>query len=149
MNAPTWVLRETVLALHKQLIAEFGGETGLRDEGLLDSALARPLHQFAYLGASAATLAAGFAFGLVKNHPFFDGNKRIGFSVALVFVEINGHHFSALPRQMPLSKHWASRQVTFPRRITRPGWRPTCHRPEHLCVIGRVSCEAPHITRHA
>jgi len=66
-----------------------------RDEGLLDSALARPLNQFAYLGASAAKLAAGYAFGLVKSHPFFDGNKRIGFSVALVYLESNGHHFNA------------------------------------------------------
>lgn len=95
MTAPTWLLKEVVLALHEQLIDEFGGATGLRDAGLLESALARPLHLHAYTEATMAELAASYAFGLVKNHPFLDGNKRIGFTVATTFLELNSFQFSA------------------------------------------------------
>src|SRR3990167_3138712 len=95
MKPPVWVLRATVLALHEQLLAEFGGSTGIRDEGLLESALARPENLFAYGKPTIFDLAASYGFGLVKNHPFLDGNKRIGFAVAVLFLEINGHHFQA------------------------------------------------------
>ncbi len=95
MKEPRWVLRETVVALHEQLLAEFGGLSGLRDEGVFDSALARPRQQFAYDQRDVAALAAAYAFGLVRNHPFIDGNKRIGFSVAALFLELNGHEFTA------------------------------------------------------
>ena len=95
MRAPAWVLREAVLALHERLLAEFGGAPGLRDEGLLDSALARPENLQAYGKPSVSELAASYAFGLVKNHPFVDGNKRIGFATAIVFLEINGQRFVA------------------------------------------------------
>jgi death-on-curing protein len=95
VTEPIWLLKETVLALHEQLIAEFGGAVGLRDDGLLDSALARPLHLHAYSEAPLAELAASYAFGLVKNHAFLDGNKRIGFTAAALFLELNGYQFSA------------------------------------------------------
>ena len=95
MKEPRWVLRETVLALHEQLLAEFGGLHGIRDEGLFDSALVRPRQQFAYDKRDLAALAAAYAFGLVRNHPFIDGNKRIGFSVAVLFLELNGLEFTA------------------------------------------------------
>ena len=95
MKRPAWVLRETVLALHEQLLAEFGGSAGIRDEGLLESALARPANKLAYKTPSVFDLAAAYAFGLVKNHPFIDGNKRTGFAVAVVFLEVNGYHFEA------------------------------------------------------
>ena len=95
MKRPAWVLRETVLALHEQLLAEFGGSAGIRDEGLLESALARPANKLAYKTTSVFDLAAAYAFGLVKNHPFIDGNKRTGFAVAVVFLEVNGYHFEA------------------------------------------------------
>ena len=95
MKRPVWMLRETVLALHEQLLAEFGGAEGLRDAGLLESALARPGNKFAYKTPSAFDLAAAYAFGLVRNHPFVDGNKRIGFAVAIVFLEMNGYRFTA------------------------------------------------------
>jgi len=84
-----------VLALHEQLIAEFGGATGLRDAGLLDSALARPLERHAYSEATIAELAARYAFGLLKNHPFLDGNKSIGFTAATLFLTLNGRKFDA------------------------------------------------------
>jgi death-on-curing protein len=95
VTAPIWVLRETVLALHEQLLAEFGGAPGLRDEGLLESALARPEHLYSYGTPSRFDLAASYAFGLVKNHPFVDGNKRIGFTTAVLFLELNGVRFEA------------------------------------------------------
>ncbi len=95
MKTPAWVLRETVLTLHEQLLAEFGGEAGVRDEGLLDSALGKPENIFAYGTPTLFDLAASYGFGLVKNHPFIDGNKRVGFTVAVVFLELNGYRFQA------------------------------------------------------
>ena len=95
MKEPVWVLRETVLAVQEELLAQFGGSAGLRDEHLLDSALARPQHLFAYGKPNLFKLAASYGFGLVKNHPFVDGNKRIGFTVAVLFLELNGYRFQA------------------------------------------------------
>jgi death-on-curing protein len=95
MKRPVWLLRETVLALHEQLLAEFGGSADIRDEGLLDSALARPENLFHYGKPTIFDLAASYGFGLVRNHPFVDGNKRIGFAVAVLFLEINGYRFHA------------------------------------------------------
>ena len=96
MKAPRWVLRATVLALQERLLAEFGGLGGLRDGGLFESALARPEQLFAYGEPHLSDLAAAYAFGLVRNHPFLDGNKRIGFATAGLFLEINGCEFTAL-----------------------------------------------------
>lgn len=95
MTEPQWVFRETVLALQELLLAEFGGAAGLRDEGLFDSALARPENRFVCEQAGIFDLAAAYAFGLVRNHPFIDGNKRIGFTVAVLFLELNGWTFVA------------------------------------------------------
>ncbi|MGH8770558.1 MAG: type II toxin-antitoxin system death-on-curing family toxin [Burkholderiales bacterium] len=95
MRRPVWVLRETVLALHEQLLAEFGGATGIRDQGLLESALARPENLHAYGRSGIYELAASYAYGLMKNHAFVDGNKRIGFATAILFLELNGQRFSA------------------------------------------------------
>jgi death-on-curing protein len=95
VKEPVWVLRETVLALQEELLAQFGGSAGIRDENMLDSALARPQHLFAYGKPNLFDLAASYGFGLVKNHPFVDGNKRIGFTVAVLFLELNGYRFHA------------------------------------------------------
>lgn len=95
MKKPVWVLRETVLTLHEQSLAEFGGAAGIRDEGLLDSALGKPENLFAYGKPTLFDLAASYGFGLVKNHPFIDGNKRAGFITAVSFLELNGYHFQA------------------------------------------------------
>lgn len=95
MKAPEWILRETALALQEQSLANFGGISGIRDEGLLDSALARPINAFAYGTPTLHELAANYAFGLAKNHPFLDGNKRAAFIVAVLFLELNGHRFIA------------------------------------------------------
>ncbi len=95
MNEPQWVLRETVPALQERLLAEFGGLGGLRDVGLLDSALHRPRQLFSFGKPTLFDLAAAYAFGLIRNHPFFDGNKRVGFTTAIVFLAINGYQFAA------------------------------------------------------
>jgi death-on-curing protein len=97
MKAPVWVLREVVLAVHDQLIAAFGGAAGLRDAGVLDSALARPQQHLAYASGDTTIfdLAAAYAFGLAKNHAFVDGNTRIAFTTAIVFLELNGYRVEA------------------------------------------------------
>lgn len=95
MKEPIWVLREVVLIAHEQSLAEFGGAAGTRDEGLLDSALSKPENLFAYGTPSVFQLAASYGFGLVKNHSFIDGNKRIGFIVAVVFLQLNGWRLEA------------------------------------------------------
>ena len=87
-----WLLEETIIAIHHRQIAEHGGSEGLRDEGLLSSALDRPQNLFAYSKPSAdlAALAAAYAFGIVRNHPFLDGNKRTGLIAARTFLLLNG-----------------------------------------------------------
>jgi death-on-curing protein len=93
--APKWLLKEAVIAIHERLLSEFGGPSGVRDEGLLDSALARPKNPVAHGRRSVFELAAAYAFGVVKNHPFVDGNKRTGFTIAIAFLETNGETFTA------------------------------------------------------
>ncbi len=95
MKEPAWVLREVVLMAHEQSLARFGGSAGVRDEGLMDSALGRPQNPFACGKPNLFELAASYAIGLVKNHPFIDGNKRTGFVVAVTFLDCNGWHLEA------------------------------------------------------
>jgi death on curing protein len=95
MKEPEWILRETALALQEQSLAGYGGLAGIRDEGMLDAALSRPQQHFAYGKPSLCELAAVYAFGLVRNHPFLDGNKRTAFIVAVTFLELNGRRFTA------------------------------------------------------
>lgn len=96
MKEPIWLLKRTVLGFHDRLLVEFGGASGIRDVGMLESALNRPKDKFAYeKGATLHELAASYAYGLVKNHPFVDGNKRIGFGCAALFLQVNGARFTA------------------------------------------------------
>jgi death-on-curing protein len=95
VNEPVWVLEEVVLALHDTLLAEFGGLGGVRDLGLLRSAMGRPKNLYAYEKPTVFDLAAAYAFGIVRNHPFNDGNKRTGFVAAVLFLEANGYNFAA------------------------------------------------------
>ena len=82
-------------AIHSAQLAEHGGAAGIRDEGLLDSALARPLNLHAYGTQDLCTLAAAYAFGIVRNHPFMDGNKRTAFLAAYVFLRLNSFTLTA------------------------------------------------------
>jgi death on curing protein len=93
---PTWVPRTAIEAAHADQIRAHGGQLGLRDEGLLDSAIARAQNRWRYEPDSdLATLAAAYGYGLIKNHPFLDGNKRIGFVTANMFLILNGHEIEA------------------------------------------------------
>jgi len=94
-DEPCWLTREAVLAIHAQLLARFGGSAGIRDENLLESALAKPRQLHAYGQPNAYEMAAAYAFGIVKNHPFIDGNKRAGFVAAYTFLGVNGIDFTA------------------------------------------------------
>ena len=93
---PKWISTKALLLLHEESLAEFGGARGLRDEGLLDSALARPRNVLAYNPDSTiADLAAAYAFGLMKNHAFIDGNKRAAFLCIGLFLAVNGYRLQA------------------------------------------------------
>ena len=96
MNAPVWrwVDKHALLLLHDESLATHGGASGVRDQGLLDSALARPLNMVAYGTPDVAELAAAYASGLVRNHAFIDGNKRAGFLAAGLFLYANGYRLA-------------------------------------------------------
>jgi death-on-curing protein len=97
---PVWLLLEAALAIQDQLIAEHGGVPGLRDRGLLESALEAPRHLAAYAEADLHALAARYAFGISRNHPFVDGNKRAAFSCSAVFLLRNGWRVTARPTEV-------------------------------------------------
>jgi death on curing protein len=95
MKEPYWLTREECLALHEMMLSQYGGSEGLRDENMLESALAKPRQLFAYGKPTMTNLAASYVFGVVKNHPFIDGNKRTGFMLGAGFLERNGYEFHA------------------------------------------------------
>lgn len=95
MSEPLWLSLELVLAIHNELIAEFGGPEGVRDEGALDAALSRPRNRWHYERSDLPALAAAYAFGIAKNHPFIDGNKRTAFVALTTFLGLNEIDFSA------------------------------------------------------
>jgi death on curing protein len=96
MKQPHWISRRALLYLHSASLTTFGGSTGIRDEGLLDSALARPQNRFLYSPESdLSELAASYGFGIAKNHPFIDGNKRAAFHSVGLFLSINGYQLIA------------------------------------------------------
>lgn len=95
MSNWVWIERPVILAVHNEQLAEHGGAVGVRDEGLMDSALARPLNLAAYGDPDVADLAAAYGVGLAKNHPFVDGNKRTAFVATEMFLMLNGHKLVA------------------------------------------------------
>ena len=94
---PLWITYEQAIAIHSRQLRRFGGAPGLRDEGMLRSALERPVNKWRYKQADLAELAAAYAFGLAKNHAFIDGNKRIAFMAMMIFLQRNGVAFSPDP----------------------------------------------------
>ena len=90
-----WIEESVVLALHEEHLAEHGGAVGIRDRGSLQSALSRPQNLVAYDDPDIAALAAAYGYGLVRNHPFVDGNKRTAFTVTETFLALNGHELTA------------------------------------------------------
>lgn len=99
MKEPAWVLDAAVRLIHERLIAEFGGSSGIRDATLLDSALNRPKHAFAYRDVDIFDLAAAYAFGIAKNHPFVDGNKRVALAVSRMFLLRGGFDIDATQQE--------------------------------------------------
>jgi death on curing protein len=97
MIEPEWLDVEIMLDIHAEQLALFGGPDGVRDLGLLESAVARPINKFAYGETDLASLAAADAFGIAKNHPFLDGNKRAAFASLIVFLGLNGIDFAPPP----------------------------------------------------
>ncbi len=96
MKKPVWIDERDALVLHNRLLALHGGAGGLRDGRLLQSALARPQQQYAYAeAADIIDMATAYTAGIVRNHPFLDGNKRTGFVVGILFLELNGYRFVA------------------------------------------------------
>jgi death-on-curing protein len=96
VKEPIWIEAHDAVVLHERLLVAHGGAAGIRDEGLLESALSRPRQHVAYAGAlDVVELAALYTAGIVKNHPFVDGNKRTGFVVGVLFLELNGYRFTA------------------------------------------------------
>jgi death-on-curing protein len=96
VNEPRWLSDTVVLTVHADQIREHGGSLGLRDRGLLDSALGRPRNRFAYeSGSDLFDLSASYGFGIAQNHPFIDGNKRVAFQAMYVFLGLNGWRIEA------------------------------------------------------
>ncbi|MFY9753354.1 MAG: type II toxin-antitoxin system death-on-curing family toxin [Candidatus Acidiferrales bacterium] len=96
MREPVWIAEREALAIHSRLLALEGGPAGVRDAQLLESALARPRQLLAYgQSPDIVDLAAAYTTGIVRNHPLVDGNKRTGFVVGILFLELNGHRFRA------------------------------------------------------
>ena len=93
MTEPIWLSLDVLLDVHSELLSLFGGKDGLRDIGVLESALDRPRNKYAYGERNLAVLASSYAFGLARGHPFIDGNKRIAFAAMITFLGLNGKVF--------------------------------------------------------
>ena len=104
-KAPSWIWvdADVLRAVHEEQLAEHGGASGTRDEGLFESALARPNNLAAYGTPDAADLAAAYGFGIARNHPFIDGNKRTAFVAVELFLELNGFELLALDAECVLT----------------------------------------------
>ena len=110
---PLWLHEADLLALHEESIAQFGGSAGLRDAGLLRSALDRPRNQFAYGAAQTLSqCAAAYGFGVAKNHPFIDGNKRTALAAIRAFLRLNGVRFRPpVPETAPTIERLAAGEM--------------------------------------
>lgn len=98
-NEPRWITYEQAIAVHSRQLRRFGGAPGLRDEGMLQSALERPVNKWRYEKSELPELAAAYAYGLAKNHAFIDGNKRIAFMSMMIFLIKDGVQFAPDPAQ--------------------------------------------------
>lgn len=97
MIEPRWLRLKEVIVVHERQLSRFGGAPGIRDSGALQSALSRPQNKWSYEQSGLVELAAAYAFGIARNHPFVDGNKRIAFIAMQLFLRLNGIAFA--PRQ--------------------------------------------------
>jgi death on curing protein len=97
MNEPRWLTLHDIEDIHAEQLALFGGPAGIRDRGALESALGRPINRWHYENADMAQMAAAYAFGIARNHPFVDGNKRTAFAALMVFLRLNEISFAPPP----------------------------------------------------
>lgn len=97
---PVWIKKKLAVAIHHELLERHGGARGLRDEKLLESALARPQNLYAYTKPDLCDMAGAYASGIIRNHPFTDGNKRTGFVMAAVFLDSNGMELTATEEEV-------------------------------------------------
>jgi death-on-curing protein len=97
VNEPIWLDVEIMIDLHAEQLALFGGPDGIRDQGMLESALGRPINKFTYGETDLAALAAAYGYGIARNHPFVDGNKRAAFGAIIVFLGLNDIDFLVPP----------------------------------------------------
>ena len=112
-----WISKPALLLLHAESLAEHGGSPGLRDEGLLDSALARPQNLLAYGEPDAAALAAAYGSGVARNHPFIDGNKRAALLSIGLFLHLNGWRLTAIEGDVAVLRHGTeTRRLPVPAR---------------------------------
>jgi len=103
MSDPLWITKSQAIRIHAEQLAVFGGPAGLRDEGLLESALGRPQNKWAFGESDLTALAAAYAFGIARNHPFIDGNKRAAFMVMMTFLRKNGIAFAPKPAEATIA----------------------------------------------
>jgi death-on-curing protein len=94
VRKPRWISLKEVLVVHERQLARFGGAAGIRDQGMLESALSRPVNKWEYERADIVDWAAAYAFGIARNHPFVDGNKRVAFLAMAAFLRLNGLRFA-------------------------------------------------------
>ena len=114
-DEPRWVTRQVLDAIHHAQLREHGGSDGVRDDGMLESALARPRNKFAYGEADLCALAAAYAFGIAKNHGYVDGNKRTAFQAAYMFLGLNGMEIIAPePEAVDMMNRLAAAGMTEP-----------------------------------
>jgi death-on-curing protein len=99
VSEPRWLDHDIVIDVHAEQLALFGGAEGIRDRGVLESALSRPINKFHYGENDIAALAAAYAFGIARNHPFVDGNKRAAFASIIVSLGLNGIDFDVPPEE--------------------------------------------------
>src|SRR3546814_13224751 len=106
-----WISAEVAMAAHAEQLAEHGGGEGVRDAGLLESAMARPQNLAAYHEPDAAELAAAYAYGIARNHPFVDGNKRTAAVVSETFLVLNGYVLTATHAELGIGREWGRERV--------------------------------------
>jgi death-on-curing protein len=94
VKEPRWLTLDEIIIIHERQLARFGGASGIRDQGAIESALSRPRNKWLYEESDLVALAAAYAFGLAKNHPFVDGNKRVSFIGMIAFLRLNGVRFA-------------------------------------------------------
>lgn len=128
------LLKGVIIAIHNEQVAEHGGICGIRDDGLLDSALARPQHQSCYCSASVFDLAAAYASGIIRDHPFTDGNKRTAFLASYVFLVINGCNCRLRKSTLSMS-FWLWLQVKLTRPLFQIGYKTTLLRWNQMIHI--------------